>query len=255
MKSMITNYGISKTGLIRKNNEDSISIKNSCYILADGMGGYDGGETASQLAVNAVKSFLTKYELHAINEQVLTNAIQFANQEVLKHKKQAMTLSSMGTTLIVVVIHGNVLYWAHVGDSRLYIFNNKIESITQITEDHSFVMHLFKEGKINFSEMKKHPRRNEITRAVGIKPELVVDKGHLTFDINSVMLLCSDGLTSMVTDQSINNCMKKHKIIKKFNLKACMNELIDMTYKAGAEDNVSVILACDESLENGVNYE
>ena len=153
------------------------------------------------------------------------------------------------------MIHGNVLYWAHVGDSRLYIFNNKIESITQITEDHSFVMHLFKEGKINFSEMKKHPRRNEITRAVGIKPELVVDKGHLTFDINSVMLLCSDGLTSMVTDQSINNCMKKHKIIKKFNLKACMNELIDMTYKAGAEDNVSVILACDESLENGVNYE
>ena len=113
-------------------------------------------------------------------------------------------------------------------------------------------MQLVKQGEITREEMRTHPRRNEITRAVGITSELKVDTGHLPFNNGAVMLLCSDGLTNMLTDEEIKASLQAH-MTDTLDVCACVDDLMEKTYAAGAEDNVSVIIAYNESLQNGVN--
>ena len=225
---MFIAYGDSRVGLIRKVNEDSISdCSGPVFILADGMGGYVGGQVASRLAVESGTGFLKNVPLEKISEGLLKESILHANQVVLTEKMKKPELDGMGTTMITVGINDNMLSWAHVGDSRLYIYHKEI--LQQVTTDHSFVMELLRKGKITEDEMHEHPRKNEITRAVGIKKALEVDTGTIR-------------LTGMVDDTHIAKILSEYRNFTKEDLMNCGEHLFNAAYNAGAADNVSLIL-------------
>lgn len=245
---MIRSYGISEVGLVRKVNEDSIRIGDKpFFILADGMGGYEGGQIASTSAVQAAESFLIPLSETTYSEEQIRKAILCANQAILRRKIESGDLAYMGTTMVVAAISGSHLFWGHVGDSRLYIFSENI--LTQITKDHSFVMTLVEEGKLTREEMSTHPRKNEITRAVGISGSLDVDTGYVDLPDKSLILICSDGLTTLLSDDRIEHILSSHGRTET-ELQSCGNELMREVYAAGATDNTSAILIYVEN--NGV---
>lgn len=238
---MFIAYGDSRVGLIRKANEDSISdCSGPFFILADGMGGYVGGQVASSLAVQSGIDFLKDIPLRNISEDLLRKSVLHANHIVIEQKTKNRELSGMGTTMITAEIYEDKLSWAHVGDSRLYIYNHGI--LKQLTKDHSFVMELLAKGKITENEMREHPRRNEITRAVGIKEALNVDTGTVELKNNTLILLCTDGLTGMVDDIHISQILSEYKNFTKDDLVNCGENLFKAAYDNGATDNVSLIL-------------
>ncbi len=237
---MILTYGDSKIGLVRKLNEDAINLTvPQLFILADGMGGYEGGQIASAIAVQKAADFFSEGS-ESFSEESLKESILCANQAILQEKDGNPKLSSMGTTMVVGAIASDTLYWAHVGDSRLYLQQDG--KLSQITVDHSFVMELVTEGKLSKEEMRFHPRKNEITRAVGIDSELKVDTGHLTLTDGSLLLLCSDGLTGMLEDEEIEHILNTHPCQKAEDLQNLGETFMHLVYEAGARDNVSLIL-------------
>ncbi len=238
--SMIKSYGISETGLVRKVNEDSIwSGDKPFFILADGMGGYEGGQVASSSAVAAAKDFFDTLPESEYSEETVREAILRANEAILRRKMESSALSHMGTTMVMAAIAGNKLYWGHVGDSRLYLV--KDGELIQVTKDHSFVMTLVDEGKITKEEMRGHPRKNEITRAVGISHDLAVDTGTISLDTPQLVLICSDGLSTMLSDETIGAVILSYGHTEE-QLEACTKELVRKVYEAGASDNISAIL-------------
>ena len=239
-------------GMVRPNNEDSILVREpDLYAIADGMGGADAGEVASYEAVHQ----LGRLDLSGLGRKeilpFLERSIQNINKKIWELSREKENFTGMGTTLTAVYLpNSHSAFVAHVGDSRLYLLENG--TFRQLTEDHSFVMQLVKQGEITREEMRTHPRRNEITRAVGITSELKVDTGHLPFNNGAIILLCSDGLTNMLTDEEIKASLQAH-MTDTLDVCACVDDLMEKTYAAGAEDNVSVIIAYNESLQNGVN--
>lgn len=244
---MIRIYGDSKPGLVRKLNEDSIGIikDKNLFVLADGMGGYEGGQIASEIAVESTKAYVNENPFHSedVKELILS-----ANELILKRKENSPELSSMGTTMIAASLDKYDLYWAHVGDSRLYLFHNN--QLKQITTDHSFVMELFNEGKISEEEMRMHPRKNEITRAVGIDSQIQVDFGHLPLEDDSIVLICSDGLSGMISDKDMEEKMVASPRNSQKDLDELGACLMNSAYEAGAKDNVSLILIQFLTAEN-----
>ncbi len=238
---MILTYGDSQTGLVRKSNEDAIGLSvPGLYVLADGMGGYEGGQIASTLAVETVTAYWTQKAEDKATEDLLKEAILRANEAILARKKEEEGLCSMGTTLLVAALSGNQLFWAHVGDSRLYMWKEGV--LSQITVDHSYVMELVEQGKLTKEAMRFHPRKNEITRAVGIDSLLKVDTGHLPAEEGSLFLLCSDGLTGMISDEDIHALVTASPRDSEEALEALGKALMEKVYEAGARDNVSFIL-------------
>ncbi len=247
---MFITYGDSRIGLVRKANEDSISdCIGPFFILADGMGGYVGGKVASSLAVESAKKYLNNISLKDISEETLKESILLANRMILEKKAKNEDLSAMGTTMISVVIHDGSLSWAHVGDSRLYIYSKG--KLQQITTDHSFVMELLARGKITEEEMAVHPRKNEITRAVGIKQDLEVDTGTISLKNGTLVLICTDGLTGMISEEAISDILSGYEYQTKEDLAKCGEQLFNAAYAEGAKDNISLILIDYWSRENG----
>lgn len=243
---MIRVYGECRKGLVRKLNEDYIYVSNNPYfILADGMGGYTGGQIASRIAVESAKDFFNETPQVSVSEEVMKRSILYANKVILDQKREYPELNQMGSTLITAAINKDKIYWAHVGDSRIYFFKNK--TLNQITEDHSFVMKLLKNGTITIEEANHHPRKNEITRAVGINKYLEVDTGKILLEENSVVLICSDGLTGMIDDITISNVLSSYKFNSDEDLKLCAEKLIELVYAAGANDNISLIIISFEN--------
>lgn len=219
-------------------NEDRIFLGRNFFVLADGMGGYEGGQIASQSAVEAVRDFFEKEGDRRVTEETVREAVLGANRAILSRKMKSREFQDMGTTLIVTAVSGGRLYWAHVGDSRLYVM--KDGALTQITKDHSFVMTLLEEGKITKEEMRGHPRKNEITRAVGIRPSLDVDTGYLALDAPLLVLICSDGLSALLDDEVIRASLARCGNGEDA-LRDCAEELLREVYDAGATDNISAI--------------
>lgn len=245
---MILTYGDSQIGLVRKLNEDAINLSvPHLFILADGMGGYAGGQVASAIAVKRVVDFFSGERKEPFSEESLRKSILAANEAILEDKKGHPELGSMGTTMVIGAVDFNHFYWAHVGDSRLYVWHDGI--LKQVTTDHSFVMELVTEGKISKEEMRVHPRKNEITRAVGIDSALKVDTGSLSLEDGSMVLLCSDGLTGMVDDEEICHLISISPRNTESDLKALGDRLIKKVYDAGARDNVSLILVWYKDVE------
>ncbi len=229
----MNSVGMSKIGLVRQRNEDRFFIEGPICAVTDGMGGYKGGEIASTYAVDAIENYLKKQT--TFNETVLKEAIEKANTKIIDRVAQEPSLTGMGTTAVVVATDEHVLWWASVGDSRLYIFRHG--SLRQITTDHSMVQELYAVGDITKEEMISHPKRNLLTRAVGIGLTLHIDSGKENIEPGDRILLCTDGLTGYVRDEEIEGLLESISD----NTQA-VETLMNKVYDLGASDNVTIVV-------------
>ena len=189
-------YGESKIGLVRKVNEDSFYISHERNVLAvaDGMGGYVGGEIASKTAVEAIAYYFKNFNYAAPVQ--LEKAIQYANSSIISKTLIDPSLKGMGTTVSMVTLARHMAFWGHVGDSRIYLYREG--AFSQISVDHTIVQVLLDKGKITEEEALNHPQRHVLTRAVGVDSNLIVDTGAFEVQPNDRILICSDGLTSFI---------------------------------------------------------
>lgn len=236
-------YALTDKGNVRENNEDSYFISTDerikLFIVADGMGGCNGGEVASRYTIEVItKYFFSNYSSCNKNDnsikKFIEDAVRSANSHVFNKSFSNIDLTGMGTTLTLLLIENKKFFIGHIGDSRAYLIRG--DKLMQITEDHSYVEELVKLGRITHEEARNHPQKNIITRALGIDEEIEVDI--FTGDVfeNDVFLLCTDGLTNMLTDDLI---------LKEFNSsesidKACDN-LIKMAKQNGGFDNITIV--------------
>lgn len=230
-------------GKMRHMNQDYIYVASQTdsiqlYILADGMGGYNGGEIASKLAVESVKNYVKDYfaSIQLDREsilQFLKEAMEYANKVVYQKSREDESLEEMGTTLEICLVYGNKVFIAHIGDSRVYRIRKNF--IRRLTTDHSYVEKLVKDGTITREQSYNHPKKNMLTQALGcgmeIEPEIMV-KGFLKEDI---LLICSDGLTNMVSENEIYGIIRTD--IEKAN-----EILVSRANENGGLDNISVII-------------
>ena len=227
--------GKSDRGIVREHNEDSIHIGEGLYMVADGMGGHLAGEVASKEAISAVLKSFSKAKKDDEIFLLLENAVKYANEIVRTKAKTTIECNGMGTTLTFVKIYNGKFYYAHVGDSRIYILKNDV--LTKITTDHSLVEELYLTGQITKEEASLHPNKNIITKAVGTSDNIVPDVGVIDFAKGDALLLCSDGLTTMLTDDTIEKMIFENKN----NPDALVDTLVKKANEMGGRDNISVI--------------
>lgn len=233
----------SDIGRAREMNQDSFYIPDAnsqikLYILADGMGGYKGGEIASSLAVTSAKNYIINniQKIKKEKEEILSllkSAIEYANLVVFEKAKEDKELHDMGTTLDICLIINNRVFIGHIGDSRVYRIRKNI--IRKLTTDHSYVEKLLKEGTITKEEAFHHPKKNMLMKALGcnslVEPD-VLYKGFLKDD---VLLMCSDGLTNMIKENEIYDVLLKNPVNPDV-------ALINEANKNGGLDNITVII-------------
>ncbi|WP_127447553.1 Stp1/IreP family PP2C-type Ser/Thr phosphatase [Veillonella sp. 3310] len=225
--------GISKTGLVRQRNEDRFYAQGPLLIVADGMGGYTGGEYASTMVVDTIVEVVN--ESTEISTEVLENAILKANRMVYEKSQSYKELEGMGTTAVVAYVQEDTLYWAHVGDSRLYLYGQ--EGLHRMTKDHSMVQQLVEAGTITEDEVIHHPKRNMLTRAIGVYETVEVDTGVVEVHQNDRILLCSDGLSGYIEESKIEQVLSEEN-----NESRALEDLVHLVYDAGARDNVTIVL-------------
>ena len=240
--------GKTDVGRVRELNEDCINTNQELgfVVLADGMGGHQGGEIASAMAVSGIAQDLEDAgstieqgddatQILVINA-LLDAAITKANKEIFTTSESNDQYKGMGTTVVTALIHNNKLHYAHVGDSRLYRFRNN--TLEQLTNDHSLVNELLEQGYYKTQEEAANAgQKNVITRAVGIANEVKVDVGDVDVEEGDLFLLCSDGLSDMISDNEILESIQsssEHEVL--------MNDLIERACEAGGRDNISVML-------------
>lgn len=240
---MIRAAQLSDKGRVRQVNEDSVwigSIQEE-YILgivADGMGGHRAGDTASQLAVQTVVSDLQGLEAGLSAEAcraALHDAILHANDIVFHMAKTNSDYYNMGTTIVAALLRGNQGIIGHIGDSRAYLVGE--DELRLLTQDHSLVNELLKTGQISQEEAAAHPRRNVLTRALGTDSEVSVELDDIQLSSGEVLLLCSDGLTNMVTGDQIETVA-----LAGIPLEDRAKHLVALALEAGGEDNITVAL-------------
>lgn len=225
--------GISKTGLVRQRNEDRFYAQGPLLIVADGMGGYTGGEYASTMVVDTIVEVVN--EATEISTEVLENAILKANRMVYEKSQSYKELEGMGTTAVIAYVQEDTLYWAHVGDSRLYLYGQ--EGLHRMTKDHSMVQQLVEAGTITEDEVIHHPKRNMLTRAIGVYETVEVDTGVVEVHQNDRILLCSDGLSGYIEESKIEQVLSEEN-----NESRALEDLVHLVYDAGARDNVTIVL-------------
>jgi len=243
---------LSHIGQVRQRNEDAMGYfepaepqvldgKGSLFIVADGMGGHRGGEIASQLAVDTI---LEAY--YASGESDPAKALDFAfrkaNEAIIEKSRNDVSLYGMGTTCTALVVREDEGFFAHVGDSRAYLFRGN--ELKQLTEDHSLVGEMVRSGILTDEEARTHPRRNVITRSIGTHEDLAVEfsKAPLPLVDGDVFVLCSDGLTSLVGQGELKTVIASNPPRKTCDV------LVDLANEHGGKDNVTVqIVKCRAS--------
>ena len=240
---MIKAYAKSDVGKVREINEDSYYISESLdevqlYIIADGMGGYNGGEIASSLAIKSAKNYIENNFAQADKDkesiiQLVASSLEYANMVVYEKSKENKELNGMGTTLDICLIYNNKAYIGHVGDSRIYRIRK--DFIRKLTQDHSYVQKLVKDGTITPEQAEKHPQKNILLKVLGcnafIEPDVMV-KGFLKED---VLVMCSDGLSNMVTQDDIYKMASG-------NIEQATVDLVDKANENGGYDNITVVI-------------
>ena len=228
-------YGESKIGFVRKVNEDSFDIfeEEKIFIVADGMGGYVAGEVASKIAVAGGQQYIRSHDLSL---PILEEAVVAANKAILDEVEQKPDLNGMGTTFTILAIVKDKALWAHVGDSRIYLFRNG--QLIRVTKDHSIVENLLQDGQLSSDEADRHPERNILTRAVGVDKNIEVDTDSFTIYKNDRILLCTDGLNTMVSAAIIQSILGNYALSER----EVVEQLLNVTYENGARDNVTVIV-------------
>ena len=240
---MIKAYAKSDIGKVREINQDSYYMsqpldKLQLFMVADGMGGCKGGEIASSLAIEKAKNYIennfsqTEKDRHSII-QLVASSMEYANMVVYEKSKENKDLEGMGTTLDICLIYNNKVYIGHIGDSRIYRIRK--EFTRKLTQDHSYVQKLVKDGTITQEEAEHHPRKNMLMKALGcnafIEPDVAV-KGFLKDDI---LIMCTDGLTNMVRPEEL------YKLAKE-NIEFAPKKLVEMANSNGGYDNITVMV-------------
>ena len=233
--------GITDVGVVRSVNEDNFVVLlgrdapagDALLAVADGMGGHSAGEVASHMALD-----LLKYELSntsSTTEQTLRRAVLLANEGVYSESTLEPSLRGMGTTLVAGLLTDGVLITCNIGDSRAYLLREGV--LKQLTRDHSWVSEMVAQGTLTSEQASTHPRRNILTRALGVGVNVEVDITRVVLQRRDRLLLCSDGLHGMVNDSVIS------EILRNRSLKKAARELVKAAKSAGGDDNITVIVA------------
>lgn len=234
-------FGITHIGLVREINEDNyfmskepIGMLPNLFMIADGMGGHNAGEVASKLAVEGFVDYCKKNTSFDSIEELFIKATEYANNVIYEKAIHTSEMSGMGTTLVVCSIVNDILYVANVGDSRLYVVKNGLQ---QITIDHSYVEELVRAGQITRDESIHHPAKNRITKALGISSLVTPDIFELNTKDISKIILCSDGLTNMVSDERFIQILESYKDLHEQGQK-----LIQESIDSGGIDNITLLI-------------
>lgn len=232
-------------GLRRSNNEDSYFAKKysdeiSLYVVADGLGGYEGGEIASRLLTIKMSRYFEEHlnddlKDESIVSDILLTALDKINGEIYKMEKSSPKYNGMGTTIVLVAVIYNKVYYLSVGDSRLYYISNDRNSIKQITEDDTYVNTLLKTNAIEQKDVENHPQKHVLTKAIGVFKDIKTEL-HILNETSGYLLLCTDGLTNMLDDDTILQVLQ----MKKFENTA--DEYIKRANENGGVDNTTVVV-------------
>ncbi|MFN8577738.1 MAG: Stp1/IreP family PP2C-type Ser/Thr phosphatase [Candidatus Sericytochromatia bacterium] len=239
--------GYTDVGKVREVNQDNFAAIDllGLYIVADGMGGHAAGEKASLSAVTTGIEVFSSYDFESQKlagsditlsiEDVIKVALKEANNRIIQSSISSIHLQGMGTTEVMAVYYKNKVYFGNVGDSRAYLITP--EKITQLTRDHSVVQDLKDQGLITEEEAKVHPYRNVITRCLGMQAEVEVDTFNLDFDIGHKIIMCTDGLTNLVSNEEI-----KDMVLSSDDLENICKNLVNTANERGGHDNITVVL-------------
>ena len=222
--------GLSHPGRKRRRNEDAWVCHPPLFAVADGMGGARGGEIASRVAATALGE-----SVDGSGEARVVALIQEANRQVYDRAREDSEAAGMGTTITVALFENGIVSIGHVGDSRAYLIRDR--SVDQLTEDHSLVAELVRTGRLSPEEAESHPQRSVITRALGTDPDVDVDSFSVEAKPGDVFLICSDGLTAMVDDDTILDVIERDRT----DLDAAAKELVNAANRNGGEDNITVV--------------
>lgn len=240
--------GKTDRGLSREKNEDNFCVEEGLglFAVADGVGGHAGGDVASAMAVGVLRDFIKKSGRGRGSlagggspkaPGALASAVKFSGRAVYEAQEKNHSLRGMGTTMAAVLFDGGYMSVAHVGDSRVYLIRDG--SITRLTEDHSLVSEQVSEGLISREEAERSDTRNILTRALGQAPDVEVDSREFTVAHRDRILLCTDGLTTMVPEDVILSTVTAHEDPQR----AC-ELLVDRANASGGKDNITAVLVC-----------
>ncbi len=237
---MIDSYGVTDKGRRRQLNQDRVFVSDgpvgllpNLYIVADGMGGHNAGELASAICVRVIQDELKS--LKGVSPEVaLETAVKAANMTIWEQAQTREGCKGMGTTVVACTCLGDDLLVANVGDSRAYICSDEMQ---QVSVDHSLVEEMVQMGGLDRSKARNHPDKNIITRAVGAMADIDVDLFRVSLEQDDVIMLCSDGMTNMVDDETIGDMINSEG-----TLRERAHRLVDMANENGGRDNISVIL-------------
>ena len=239
---MIIAYAKSDIGKAREMNQDAYYISEpsspiKLYLLADGMGGYKGGEIASNLAIKCAKSYIENNFKDVAKDrdsliQLVASSMEYANMVVYEKSKEDKELEGMGTTLEVCLIYNNKAYIGHVGDSRIYRIRQNV--MRKLTKDHSYVQKLIEDGTITREEAMTHPKKNMLMKALGCTPYVEPDVRARNYIVGDILIMCSDGLTNMVKEEEIYKTVIEDAV-------EAPKKLIEQANKLGGYDNITVI--------------
>ena len=233
-------FSITDTGALRTMNQDycfssdtPIGNLPNLYIVCDGMGGHKAGEYASRYTVERIVAHASRSRSEN-PIRILRDAIQKANEILVIESREDVEKQGMGTTVVAATILDHKMYVANVGDSRLYVIGEKIE---QITKDHSYVEEMVRMGKVDPADARKHEKKNVITRAVGVTEKVKSDIFEVDLQDNDTVLLCTDGLSNMVTDERIFEI-----ISSSVHSEDIARKLVDEANKNGGQDNITAVV-------------
>lgn len=231
-------------GLVRENNQDSYAAGElsggvAWMVVCDGMGGVNGGNIASAMAVKSIsESINTNYRdgmsSNSIRDMLLSAAVA-ANIAIYDTAQSVESLNGMGTTVVAAVIASGVCHIVHAGDSRAYIMQNG--ELVQITRDHSVVQNMIESGKLTPEQAREYPGKNIITRTLGVDRKTEADYNEVDIKESGIFLACTDGLVNFVSDETIKNVLSEN------NLQDCPKILVDLANENGGRDNITVVLA------------
>ena len=218
-------------GRVRTHNEDSVLAQPPLFVVADGLGGHEAGEVASSISVETLRDHAPRRP----DSKALARAVKAANREVIRSAREGFGRQGMGTTMTAAIVEGTRIAIAHVGDSRAYLLHDG--ALVRVSEDHSMVADMIRRGQLTEAEARYHPNRSVITRALGTDPNMLADTYEIDASPGDRLLLCSDGLTSMLEDGMIAEILTDYPAPD-----VAARVLIDSANDAGGHDNISVVV-------------
>lgn len=230
---VVSSYYGSRTeiGNVREHNEDSLTVLPPLFAVADGMGGHEAGEIASEITINTLNDLAPQ----SADAEALARAVVAANLNVIKAPSQGVGREGMGTTLTAAILEKERLIIAQVGDSRAYLLHNG--SLQQLTRDHSLMADMIEAGQLTEAGARVHPNRSVITRAIGSDPHMQPDLYELNVETGDRLLLCSDGICGMIEDHEIASIMRQAP-----SAQSCADQLVEAALAAGGFDNATAVV-------------